>query len=199
MHKLLLKKIGEIADLTYDEQEIIKRNFLPKKLKKRQFLLQEGDVCDRFTFVTKGTLVSYSTDRRGTEHVISFAFDGWWAGDLTSLFGKEPSRLTIEALEPCELLQLKADQQERLFTQIPTYEKYTRIKYQNACVALQKRIESSLGLSADEKYRRLIKQSPLIASKVPQHLIASYLGVTAETLSRIRKTTAAFACQISAM
>jgi CRP-like cAMP-binding protein len=187
MYRLLLKKMCEKVDLTHEEQEIIKKFFTPKKLKKRQFLLEEGSICERFTFVNKGTLVSYSTDERGTEHVISFSFEGWWVGDLVSLFAKEPSRLTIEALEPCELLQLRADQQEFLFAQVPAYERFVRIKYQNACVSLQKRIESSLGLSAEEKYSRLVKQSPVIANKVPLNLIASYLGVTPETLSRVRK------------
>ena len=192
MHKVLLKSISDVVPLTSEEQEIIKKYFVPKRLKKRQFLYQEGNVCDRYTYVSKGSLVTYSTDERGNQHVISFALEGYWVADLVSLYNREPSSLNTEALEHCELLQLKAGQQEELFKLVPAYERYTRIKYTDTCVELQKRIESSLGLTADEKYNRLIKQFPVLTAKIPLNLIASYLGVTPETLSRIRKQRYAF-------
>jgi CRP-like cAMP-binding protein len=192
MHNLLLENIAENVILTSEEQETIKKYFMPRRLKKRQLLLQEGDICDRFTFVSKGALVTFSIDEKGNEHAISFAFDGYWVGDWASLYGHEPSRLTIEALEACELLQIRAEYQELLFTKVPAYERYMRIHHQNTCMALQKRLESSLGLCADEKYDRLIKHSPILATKVPLNLIASYLGVSKETLSRIRKQKFAY-------
>ena len=192
MHNLLLESISEHVVLTAEEQETIKKYFMPRRLKKRQFLLQEGDICDRFTFLSKGTLVSFSVDEKGNEHAISFAFEGYWVGDWVSLYGHEPSRLIIEALEACELLQIRAEYQELLFSKVPAYERYTRIRHQNTCMALQKRLESSLGLCADEKYDRLIKQSPKLATKLPLNLLASYLGVSKETLSRIRKQRFAY-------
>jgi CRP-like cAMP-binding protein len=187
MYNLLLDKIIEKVNLTCAEQEIIQQYFVPKRLKKRQYLLQEGNVCDRLTFVSNGSLVSYSTDDKGCEHVISFAFDGCWAGDWASLYGKQPSSLTIEALQPCELLQIRAEHQELLFTLVPAYERFMRINHQNTCAAFQRRLESSLGLCADERYTRLIEESPVLAARIPLNLIASYLGVTPETLSRVRK------------
>ena len=192
MHNLLLENIAENVNLTAEEQETIKNYFIPRRLKKRQFLLQEGDICDRITFVSKGTLVSFSIDEKGNEHAISFAFEGYWVGDWVSLYGHEPSRLTIEALEACELLQIRAENQELLFTKVPAYERFIRIHHQNTCMELQRRLEGSLGLCADEKYDRMIKQSPVLAEKLPLGLIASYLGVSKETLSRIRRQKFAY-------
>jgi CRP-like cAMP-binding protein len=187
MHNLLLESIAEHVRLTSEEQETIRKYFMPRRLKKRQYVLQEGTVCDRFSFVAKGTLVSYSIDEKGNEHALSFAFEGCWAVDWASLYNHEPSGLTIQTLEASELLQIRAEYQELLFALVPAYERYIRINHQQTCVALQKRLEGSLGLSADEKYDRLVKQSPALATKVPLNLIASYLGVSKETLCRIRK------------
>ncbi|MDR3712961.1 MAG: cyclic nucleotide-binding domain-containing protein [Puia sp.] len=190
MYELLLHKISETVPLTEDDREIIKRHFTPKKLKKKQFLLQEGDVANRLAFVEKGALYSYSTDSKGARHIIQFAFEGWWISDLYSYFTKEPSKLAIEVLEECELLLMDYGQQQALLKSCPAFETYTRTLYQNAYIALQGRIENTIGLSTEEKYARLAEQYPMIPNRVPLHLIASYLGVTPETLSRIRKQIA---------
>lgn len=190
MYEILLHNLNDKITLTPDEQEIVKSYFIPKKLKKKQFLLQEGDIANRLAFVEKGALYSYSTGANGVQHVIQFAFEGWWIGDLYSFFTKEPSKLNIEVLEECELLLLEQAQQQALLKKIPPFETYTRILYQNAYVALQKRVESTIGLSAEEKYNRLLEQHSFIATRVPLHLIASWLGVAPETLSRIRKQMA---------
>lgn len=187
MYELLLKSIGDKIGLTAEELQICTSFFTSKKLRKRQYLLQEGDVCNRLAFVEKGALYSYSIDAKAAQHVIQFAFEGWWMADLYSFFTKEPSRLNIEPLEDCELLLLDRDQHQQLLREVPAYETYTRILYQNAYIALQRRIEGTLGLSAEEKYIRLIDQYPTTLNRVPLHLIAAYLGVTPETLSRIRK------------
>ncbi len=187
MYEVLLKSIAEKVESTVEELQICKSYFTPKKLRRRQFLLQEGDICNRLAFVEKGSLYSYSVDEKGVQHVIQFAFEGWWIADLYSFFTMEPSRLSIEALEDSELLLLDREQHNNLLKNVPKYETYTRIIYQNAYVALQRRIEGTLGLSAEEKYTRLLEQFPAILNSVPLHLIASYLGVTPETLSRIRK------------
>jgi CRP-like cAMP-binding protein len=187
MYKLLLEKLLEKVTLTLDEQEIIKSNFIPKKLRKKQFLLQAGDVCNRITFVGKGVLYTYSTDEKGNQHIIQFAFEGWWITNLYSYFTKEPSILNIEVLEECQLLQLSRENEEILFKKVPAFETFQRITYQHAFVALQRRVQSMLELSTEEKYNRLIEKYPHIAMRIPLNLIASYLGVTPETLSRIRK------------
>lgn len=186
MYSQLYKSIHENVALTDDEWELCKQSFSPKKMRKKQFLLQEGDVCKRIAFIEKGALYSYSTDEKGSQHVIQFGFEGWWIADLYSYFNNEPSSLNIEILEDSELLLIDRTQHERLLQEIPKYGKYTRIIFQNAFVALQRRIESALGLTAEEKYSRLIEQSPQFMNRVPLHLIASYLGVSPETLSRVR-------------
>jgi CRP-like cAMP-binding protein len=183
LHKTLVSKIS-VSDAEF---EIVKTFFKPKKLRKKQFLLQEGDICYRLAFVEKGSLYSYSTDGKGIQHVIQFAFDGWWIADLYSYLTGEKSLYSIEALENCELLILDQEDEKELIRQFPRYEVYTKILYQNAYVALQRRLEATLGLSAEEKYSRLMDNYPSLSERVPQHLLASYLGITPETLSRIRK------------
>lgn len=187
MFELLLTSIASKVGVSQEELNLCKSYFTPKRLRKKQFLLQEGDICTRLAFVEKGALHAYSLDSKGGVHVIQFAFEGWWIADLYSFFTEEPSSLTIEALEDSEILMLDREQHHLLLKKAPAYETYTRILYQNAYVALQRRLEGTLGLTAEEKYTRLLEQHPSILQRVPLHLIASYLGVTPETLSRIRR------------
>ena len=187
MYELLLKTITDQVGSTEEERQRYKRSFIAKKLRKRQYLLQQGDVSNRLAFVEKGALYTYSHDDKGATHVIQFAFEGWWTGNLHSFLTKEPSKLQIEALEDCELLVLDLEQHQQLMKEVPPYESYTRMLYQNAYVALQARLEATLGLGGEEKYTRFLTRYPFIFNRVPQHLIASYLGVTPETLSRIRR------------
>ncbi|MDR8390044.1 Crp/Fnr family transcriptional regulator [Aliifodinibius sp. S!AR15-10] len=153
---------------------------------KRQFLLQEGDVCRDLTFVEKGALYSYTVDSKGNQHVIRFAFEGWWMANLQSFFTGNPTTLNIEVLEDSELLVLDRDNHEKLLQEISAYETYHRIILQNAYTALQQRAENALGLTAEEKYKRLLEQNPEFLNRVPLNLVASYLGVSPETLSRVR-------------
>lgn len=186
MYEQLFASIHEIVSLTDEEWELCKNNFRPKRMLKRQFLLQEGDVCRELAFVEKGALYSYSVDSSGNKHVIRFAFDGWWMANLHSFFTEKPTRLNIEVLEESELLVLDRKNHEKLFEKIPAYERYHRIILQNAYVALQQRVENALGLTAEEKYARLIEQNPEFMNRVPLNLVASYLGMSPETLSRVR-------------
>jgi CRP-like cAMP-binding protein len=187
MAELLLQSIREKVSATDEELLICKSFFTPKKLKKKQFLLQEGDVCNRMTFVESGALFSYATNAKGAQNVIQVAFEGWWISDLYSFFTQEPSTLNIEVLEDAELLMIDREQHEYLLARVPKYETYIRLLYQNAYIALQRRVESTIGLTAEEKYIRLLEQYPSILQRMPLNLVASYLGVTPETLSRIRK------------
>jgi len=153
---------------------------------KRQFLLQEGDLCRELAFVKKGALYSYSVDSSGNKHVIRFAFDGWWMADLHSFFTEKPTRLNIELLENSELLLLTKQNHEKLLEEIPVYERYHHNLVQNAYIAIHQRVENALGLTAEEKYERLLEQNPEFLNRVPLHLVASYLGISPETLSRVR-------------
>lgn len=186
MYELLKKSIEEHVSLSNEEWELCKNSFRPKRMLKRQFLLQEGDVCKDLAFVEKGALHSYTVDSSGNKHVIHFAFDGWWMANLHSFFTEKPTRLNIEVLENSELLVLDRKNHEKLLKEIPAYERYHRIILQNAYVALQQRVENVLGLTAEEKYARLIEQNPEFMNRVPLNLVASYLGMSAETLSRVR-------------
>lgn len=186
MFERLKESLQEHVSLNDEEWELCKNSFRPKRMLKRQFLLQEGDVCRELAFVEKGALYSFSVDSKGNQHVIRFAFEGWWMANLHSFFTEKPTRLNIEVLENSELLILDRKNHDKLLEEVPAYERYHRIIVQNAYVALQQRVENALGLTAEEKYERLIEESPAYLNRVPQNLIASYLGVSPETLSRVR-------------
>lgn len=187
MYEILEKRINEKISLTEEEFDLAKTLFIPKKLRKRQYLLQEGDVCRYLAFVEKGILRSFTVDEKGNEQVIQFALEGWWIADSYSLLTGEPSTQNIDALEDAELLLLSKQSNEILFDKIPKFERYFRFLMQNNMIALQRRLMGSLTQSAEEKYATLSRNYPDIIQRIPQHLVASYLGVTPETLSRIRK------------
>ncbi|MEI6949392.1 Crp/Fnr family transcriptional regulator [Paraflavisolibacter sp. H34] len=187
MFELLLKKVNEKISLTEEEEEICKTFFVPKKLRKKQYLLQQDDICRHLAFVEKGVLRSYTVNDKGVEHIVQFALEGWWIADQYSFLTHEPSSYNIDALEDAELLLLTRSSYEALMDAVPKFERYQRLLLQNSLIAMQRRLVGSLSLSAEEKYTKLIHAYPDIIQRVPQHMIASYLGITPETLSRIRK------------
>lgn len=187
MYEQLAKSIGEKVTLTAAEFDLCKTFFIPKKIRKKQTLLLEGDVCTYNAFIEKGILRSYTTDAKGNEHIIQFAFEGWWITDLSSFLMGENSTYTIEAIEDSELLLLTAAAREELMNALPVFERYQRLLLENAYIALQARVNSALTATAEEKYTKLTISYPNIVARVPQHMIASYLGLTPETLSRVRK------------
>jgi CRP-like cAMP-binding protein len=187
MYKQLAKSIGDRVSITEAEFELCKTFFIPKKIRKKQTLLLEGDVCTYNAFIEKGVLRSYRTDEKGNEHIMRFAFEGWWITDLSSFLLGKYSTYTIEAIEDSELLLLTASAREELMDALPVFERYQRLLLENAYIALQARVNSALTESAEEKYIKLTGSYPDIIARVPQHMIASYLGLTPETLSRVRK------------
>ena len=190
MFDVLFKKFDEKVKLTAEEKELSRSFFIPKKLRKKQYLVQEGDVCKYLAFVEKGILRSYQVDEKGVEHIVQFAFEGWWISDQLSFLTGEPSLYNIDALEDCELLLLTKQGEEQMMEKIPTMERYFRILLQNNLINTQRRLASSLSHSAEEKYNDLVQSCPTIPQRVPQHMMASFLGITPETLSRIRKQIA---------
>jgi len=191
MYELFYKKITELITISETDFNFCKMLFLPKKLRKKQYLLQEGDVCKYNTFVSKGLLRSYTIDNKGTEHILQFAFEGWWIGDIYSFLTEKPSLFNIEALEECELLLISKPSMDLLLEKVPAFERYFRILIQNNLIATQKRLMGTLSETAEEKYINLMNNFPGCLQRVPQHMIASYLGITRETLSRIRSQMAA--------
>jgi CRP-like cAMP-binding protein len=191
MFELLHKKVTETISITEEDFNYCKSLFLPKKLRRKQYLLQEGDVCKYTTFVEKGILRMYTVDSKGTEHILQFSLEGWWVGDLYSFLTNEPSVYNIEALEECELLLITKASWDLLLEKVPAFERYFRILIQNNLIATQRRLIGSLSLTAEERYLRLLETFPDCLQRVPQHMIASFLGITRETLSRVRGQLAA--------
>lgn len=190
MFELLSQNIKEKISLTDEEFNFTKTLFIPKKLRKRQYLLQEGDVCKYTAFVEKGILRTFTVDEKGNEPILQFAMEGWWASDLYSFLTEEPSQYHIEAIEDCELLLITKSNWDLLFEKIPAFERYFRILIQNSLIATQRRLMSAMSETAEEKYTNLINNFPGCIQRIPQHMIASYLGITRETLSRIRSQIA---------
>lgn len=190
MFELFSQSIKDRVSITEEELNFCKTLFIPKKLRKRQYLLQEGDVCKYTSFVEKGLLRTFTVDEKGNEHILQFSTEGWWISDLYSFLTDEPSLYNIEALEDCELLRITKPSWEILLEKIPVFERYFRILIQNSLIATQRRLMGTMSETAEEKYLKLINNFPGCIQRVPQHMIASYLGITRETLSRIRKQLA---------
>jgi len=188
MFETLFQKFDEKIELTPEEKELSRTFFIPKKLRKRQYLLQEGDVCKYVAFVEKGLLRSYTVNDKGQEHITQFAYEGWWISDQFSFLTGEPSTYNIDALEDCELLLLSKSSEDQLLERIPKFERYFRILLQNNLIATQKRLASTLSQTAEERYNELISVCPdTLPHRIPQHMLASFLGITPETFSRIRR------------
>jgi CRP-like cAMP-binding protein len=187
MYQLFFQKLNETVSLTDEETAIITSYLTPKKLRKKQYLLQEGDVCKVIAFVEKGVLRSYSIDEKGTEHILQFALEGWTISDLYSFLTGEAATYTIDALEDSELVLINKQAHEELLEKLPKYERYMRLQITNAYIAMQRRLTSIISQPLDERYKTLNAVYPHIVQRVPQHMIASYMGLTPETLSRVRR------------
>ena len=187
MYDLFFQSLREKVTLTDDDQEVIKSHLKPKKLRKKQYLLQEDEVCKFIAFVEKGALKSYTVDDKGTERIIQFALEGWVISDLYSFLTGEPATYNIDALEDSELVLISKAAHEELLKTIPVYETWMRLQVTNAYIAMQQRLTSIISLTLEERYANFTAAFPEIVQRVPQHMIASFMGLTPETLSRVRK------------
>jgi CRP-like cAMP-binding protein len=187
MFQLFQQKVREIVAVSEEEFERVRPLFTSKTIRKRHYLLQQGDICKYQAFVEKGILRSYTVDDKDNVYILQFASEGWWITDLSSYLNNEPSFLNIDAIEDAELLLIEKASWEKAMEKVPKLEHYFRIIIQNHLVATQKRLLESFSETAEEKFARFIQQFPGCEQRVPQYMIASYLGIKRETLSRLRR------------
>ena len=187
MFDLLYTHIKKRINVSQKELKLCSQFFTQKKIKKRQFLLQEGDVCKHLSFVNAGCLREYTVDHKGEEHVIQFAIKDWWISDLNSFLSGSSSAHNIDAVEDSEVLMLERDARNNLLEAVPKMERFFRLLLEGNYLATHRRIHYTLTASAEERYLAFIKTYPALVEQVPQQYIASYLGITPQSLSRIRK------------
>jgi CRP-like cAMP-binding protein len=180
----LRRQIEKIIALTDDEFEYVYSHFVLRKFKKHQFVIQEGQPVDYDYFLLKGCLKSYLTDANGKDHIIQFGLADWWITDYEAYYFQKNATVNIDCIEDSELLCLSNTNREKLCADLQKIEHFFRKKTNRRNVALQQRILSLLSSSAQERYDKLLEQYPELFQKVPKRLIAQYLGVTRETLSR---------------
>lgn len=190
MHDALIAALNKHVSLSNAEAGIVITYFRYRRFRKRQYISQEGEVTRYETFIIKGLTRTYEIDAKGQEHVVQFGMEGWWVGDLYSFLSETPGRYNIDCLEDTEVFQITKADLESLYDEVPKTERHFRILLQNAFIAATQRLSATLAQSATERYQAFIKNYPQIEQRVPNHQIASYLGITPQSLSRIRATRA---------
>ncbi|WP_068944564.1 Crp/Fnr family transcriptional regulator [Chryseobacterium timonianum] len=187
MTESLEKHIREYVDISDEKLEKYCSAFIHRKIKKKEFLLTEGSICDFEGFVVKGCFKVFHTDRNAAEQILYFAIENWWISDIDSFINRIPSKLTIQALEDSEILLISKKDKEKLYMEMPEVERLMRLKFQSSIIALQRRIIDNLSKSSEERYIEFLKKYPQTVHRLTNIQIAAYLGVTPESLSRLRK------------
>jgi len=183
----LIYYIKKWAEITEEEEKLILSAFEPVSIKKRKDLLVPGEVCKYTYFIIEGCLRSYFVDDKGVEHIYQLRLDNSWISDLESFFSQRPSKYYIESLEDSKLFRLSFDRLEKLYVEVPGLERYFRILFQKAYINALERLNATMWESAVDRYNDLLNEHKDIFQRVPLVYIASYLGITPESLSRIRK------------
>lgn len=182
----LLQHISKYVTLTPDEQLLLAEYFKYEEIGKKHYLLSEGEKCTAQYFVVQGCLRMYFIKDNGSEHIVQFGIDNWWIGDYMSIDTKQPSAFYIQAVENSKILTLTMANQERLLERIPKLERYFMRVMQKGFGAFQMRIRYLFDMSGEEQYNLFVDRFPGFVQRVPQYMLASYLGVTPEFLSKIR-------------
>jgi CRP-like cAMP-binding protein len=172
MYELYFQHFNSKVPLTGEEQELIKSYLTLKKLRKKQYLLQEGDVCKCVSFIEKGAMRSYKVSEDGSEHIVLFALEGQFITDLYSFFTNEPSIYNIDAIEESELVLITRSASDELRKRSPKYQEFIFQATSQACIQLQRRMTSVISLNLEERYKELTSDHPNIIQRVPQHMIA---------------------------
>jgi len=188
--KPLIDYFNKFLPLNDEEKAFIEKVFKEKRVKKRQFILQEGEICKHNTYVLEGCFKMYLVDPNGKEHNLQFAIENWWIGDIGSFHSNTPSKLNIEAIENSIILQVSKEDQLKLFTNYPKFNQIFRVLAENAMVGLQRRVLQNISSTAEERYLDFLERHPNLFNRISNVQIASYLGVTPEFLSTVRKKIA---------
>jgi len=186
----LLQHIAAHITLNKTETDFFVSLLQPRALKKKEYLLRAGEVCNTENFIVRGCVRTYTIDDNGFEHILSFGMEGWWVGDLYSFVTGTPATYFIDALDNTELLLVSKQGLDRLYEKVPKFERFFRIKLQNAFIAQQQRINQNLSFTAEQRYRQFINKYPTLEQRIPQKQVAAYLGITPEFLSMIRRKLA---------
>ncbi len=188
--EVLVDHIAKTISLTEEERSQLMSKLTNRRYLKGQYIGQEGDITRILSFIRKGTVRTFYLDASGSEHIISFGIENWWVGDLGSLIEQKPADYNVQCLEDTEVIQISNEDLQSLYITIPKLERFFRILIERAYVSTQKRIVRKQSLPAKERYILFLEHYPEIASRVPQYMIASYLGITKEFLSQIRSQIA---------
>lgn len=187
MYELILKNVSRFIELTPEEVRFFAALFKSKTVRKKQYLLQEGSVCRYEYFVNRGCLRTFFVDNKGLEHNVQFSVEDWWTGDMYSFLTQKPGRFNIVAVEDSDLLYIDYPSLEELYKKVPKFEKFFRLLLQNAFIALQERVLSGMSETAEERYINFRKKYASMDNRIPQNQVASFLGITPESLSRVRR------------
>lgn len=183
---LILQNISKHVSLTSEEERLFLSKTETKTLKAKTILLSPGEISKHSYFVNSGLLRSFNINDNIIEHVLSFACEGWWIGDMYSLLSQKQGNLFIEVLEDAEVVLLSKENQEQLYKEIPKLERFFRILIENSLVANQERLMDNLSLSAEERFEKFCKKYPTLTQHISQKHIASYIGVTPEFFSKMK-------------
>ena len=187
VHEQLINYIASRVKIDEQDKAFIRQYYTLRKLKRKEMLFQQGEHCQLEAFVISGSFRIFYVDSKGLEHVLYFAFPDWWVGDMASFYSGDAAVLNAQALEESFVLTIDPKNKEELFAKVPALERLFRIITQKHLTVVQKRLLLSYSASAAERYQELLKRSPGIEQLVPQHQIASYLGILPESLSRLKK------------
>jgi CRP/FNR family transcriptional regulator, anaerobic regulatory protein len=185
--ELLIESLEREIRLSEPDKELIVSFVRERKIKKGQFLVHEGAVSRCTNFVNEGSVRTYFVDLNGQEHIVQFAIEGWWISDLNSFIQQVPATFNVQAIEDCIVLELPYENLETLYENVPKMERYFRILTQRAFIAFQQRVLQNISMTAEDRYLAFLKKHPKIELRIPQRLVASYLGISPEFLSKIKK------------
>lgn len=187
IHDLLFSSIEKQVTLTSRDRERLADAFTLRKVKKGQFLLSAGAVNRNQVFILTGSVITYFVDLEGHEHIIQFGIEGWWIGDFQSYVFQQPATCNVEALEDCEVLECPYEKVQQLYNDVSQFERYHRITTQNGYAAFQQRMLQNLSMSAEDRYLAFHKKYSKLELRFPQKVIASFLGMTPEFFSKLKK------------